>query len=270
MKATSHGHVSYSSLTSWLGCGEKFRLTKIAGAQEIPAWWSIGGSAVHEATEAIDRAEDPTALDPEVEFHAAFDRILDRTIRYAPAPEGGEPYPIRASRGQDESWWRTEGPIMVRRWQDWRATSGWEVLDLNGIPAVEASLVAEIGGVEVKAFVDRFMVTPAGEVVVLDLKTGARKPDNPMQLGVYALLAEKVLGFRPSLGCYWMGRTGETTEPENLDRFTEDYLGRLTSGLDTARRVSLYLPNVSSFCKSCGVAYACWAVSGPDSARYAT
>ena len=47
---------SYSSFTTWLECGEKYRLRKLEHVQELPAWWSIGGSAVHGATEDYDRA----------------------------------------------------------------------------------------------------------------------------------------------------------------------------------------------------------------------
>lgn len=49
------GYISYSQFTTWLQCGEKWRLTKILKVEEDPAWWLIGGTAVHVATEAIDR-----------------------------------------------------------------------------------------------------------------------------------------------------------------------------------------------------------------------
>ena len=47
-------HASYSSISSYQQCGEKYRLTKIMGYAEQPAWWSAGGSAVHTATEWWD------------------------------------------------------------------------------------------------------------------------------------------------------------------------------------------------------------------------
>lgn len=48
-------HLSYSSLTNYLKCGKAYQLSKILGLPEQAAWWSIGGRAVHEATEIIDR-----------------------------------------------------------------------------------------------------------------------------------------------------------------------------------------------------------------------
>lgn len=50
-------HLSYSSFTAWLKCGKAYELQKILGLQEQPAWWSIGGSAFHSATEEMDRLQ---------------------------------------------------------------------------------------------------------------------------------------------------------------------------------------------------------------------
>lgn len=48
--------LSYSGFTTLLDCGEKFRLTRVDLIEEDPAWYLIGGSAVHSATEHYDRA----------------------------------------------------------------------------------------------------------------------------------------------------------------------------------------------------------------------
>jgi len=37
-----------------LSCGWLYFLTRIASAKEQSSWWLVGGSAVHEATEAYD------------------------------------------------------------------------------------------------------------------------------------------------------------------------------------------------------------------------
>lgn len=49
--------LSYSQMETLLSCGEKYRLTKIVQVPEQPAWYLIGGSAVHTATEAYDLAK---------------------------------------------------------------------------------------------------------------------------------------------------------------------------------------------------------------------
>lgn len=48
-------HVSYSSLTTYLDCGWKYFLTRVKKVEEHPAWYFVGGSAVHLATEMYDK-----------------------------------------------------------------------------------------------------------------------------------------------------------------------------------------------------------------------
>lgn len=48
-------HVSYSQLTTWLDCGWKYYMSRIAKESEEGSWWLVGGSAVHKATEVVDK-----------------------------------------------------------------------------------------------------------------------------------------------------------------------------------------------------------------------
>jgi hypothetical protein len=48
-------HVSYSAISDWQGCGKYFQLKRMIGLPDRPAWWNVGGHAVHSATEAYDR-----------------------------------------------------------------------------------------------------------------------------------------------------------------------------------------------------------------------
>lgn len=54
-------YLSYSQMETLLSCGEKYRLTKIVQVPEQPAWYLIGGSAVHTATETYDLARHEAA-----------------------------------------------------------------------------------------------------------------------------------------------------------------------------------------------------------------
>jgi hypothetical protein len=49
------GHLSYSALSDWLSCGKLYQLKRMLGLPDRPAWWNVGGHAVHSATEAFDR-----------------------------------------------------------------------------------------------------------------------------------------------------------------------------------------------------------------------
>jgi hypothetical protein len=48
-------HLSYSALAGYTRCGKHYQLSRVLGLPERPAWWNLGGHAVHAATEAYDR-----------------------------------------------------------------------------------------------------------------------------------------------------------------------------------------------------------------------
>jgi hypothetical protein len=48
------GHISYSAYTDYRDCGKYYQLKRLMSLPEQPAWWNVGGSAVHAATEAFD------------------------------------------------------------------------------------------------------------------------------------------------------------------------------------------------------------------------
>jgi hypothetical protein len=48
-------HLSYSGLVDYLKCGKFYQLSRVLGLEQTPAWWNVGGHAVHQATEAWDR-----------------------------------------------------------------------------------------------------------------------------------------------------------------------------------------------------------------------
>ena len=51
MNETTVQHRSFSAFTSWLRCGKAFQLERNLQAPTDPAWWFVGGSAFHLATE---------------------------------------------------------------------------------------------------------------------------------------------------------------------------------------------------------------------------
>jgi hypothetical protein len=261
------GHASYSSVTSWSECGLKYKLTRLDGFAEQPAWWSVGGSAVHQATEWWDIGAHQE-LDTEGLFGQALTDQVAKECKFSDTP----PSEWRSSRGQDRDWWMDNGPGMVQAWIDWREQTAWQILEIDnpdgdplmGEPSllgVELPFEIELGGMPVKGYIDRVFVTPAGETVIVDLKTGARKPASPLQLGFYRAAVMEQYGVTADLGGYFMNRKkpGEQFVVEGLAQYTPDYVGQFVSGFKQAREVGLYLPHVTALCKSCGVARHCWA-----------
>lgn len=180
---------------------------------------------------------------------------------------GGRPTKAWPNR-EDRAWWVHHGPGMVDKYVHWREDMldrGWRLWETPaGLPAIELELMAVFGDVPVKMGIDRVFVSPAGELAVIDLKSGARKPDSNLQLGFYACGMELVLGIRPTYGGYYMARTAELTELVPLDIYSVE---QLTGELATFSRAidnEVFIPNRGSHCKACGVARACSAVGGAE------
>ena len=164
--------------------------------------------------------------------------------------------------GENASWWFENGRKFVDKWIEWRKNSEWKIwTSPTGEPGIELTFEVEIGGISFKGAIDRVFVTPDGELVILDLKTGQRTPQTDLQLQVYACLMERVYGIRPSWGCYWMARSGVTSIPVNLDEFTLKKLDAMVALFQKARENEIYLPNFDG-CKMCSLTEYCYWVNG--------
>lgn len=49
-------YISFSALSDFIRCGKYWQLKRLLKLPERPAYWNAGGRAVHQATEAYDRA----------------------------------------------------------------------------------------------------------------------------------------------------------------------------------------------------------------------
>ena len=264
---TGKSYVSHSGLSTWLNCGWQFYLSRIQKVPENPSYWLVGGSSVHEATEVYD-VTGTENFDPTIAFNEAWKRNYERSDNGMEFRAGGrstKAYP----NGEDATWWLTEGPKQVDRWVQFRKDSVYQLFKLHdGRPAIEVEMNQEVSGVPVKAVLDRLFVTPNGELIVVDIKTGSREPASKMQMGIYAIMVEKTFGVRPVGGAYWMSRTGELTDTVNLDNFTEPRLGSWVKNFEKAIDNNIYIPAPGFMCGTCGVNSACYVVNGKDSHKY--
>lgn len=256
-------HISYSALSTYIDCGQKYFLTRVMRAPEPPAWYFVGGSALHLASEKIDEAleknlpvPDPTQTFCGLLSELALKDSLDSGVPFEGFKAGG-----RASKAwpnkEDGSWWEANGPKMLESWLAWRKGSGWSMwYPEEDTPAIELGIEYQVGDAEIKMFIDRVMVTPDGELVVLDLKTGARTPSSDLQLAVYAAGIERKYGVRPAYGAYWMAREGITSQLSPLDYLPADRIEALVENFDKARKAGIFLPNTTN-CFYCSVAQYC-------------
>lgn len=259
-------HLSYSQLNSFTGCGEQFRLERIEKVKARPAWWFIGGRAVHEMSEHHDLR----GLGVDVPS-LTFEDVFERETAAAEEESGVDRAEFRAGGRvskawpdkENAAWWLAEGPAMVNRWITWRRACPWEVwVSPDGEFGIELEVNVPIAGAVVHGYLDRAFADGNGNVIVLDLKTGASTPSVARQLGTYKRgLEEAYPGLNVAYGTFWDARKGATGKVYDLSRYTADRLEWQYGALKFARESGIYLPNPLR-CSSCGVADWCYEVDG--------
>jgi CRISPR/Cas system-associated exonuclease Cas4 (RecB family) len=249
-------HVSHSAMNNYIRCGKAYELGKL-GVTEAPAWWLIGGSAVHKATEWLDKGEWDEA--PEMAFYQAFnDEIFDAVDR-EPDQELWRKAGYGA-RAQGHDHWMKQGPRYVKQWAERYAPKWWDVeLDVSTtLPS----------GIKIRAYIDRVAFDGDHKVYeIVDLKTGSTRPDSDQQLGIYKVLFEHYLAWngydmeRGTLAYNYMFKDDEFYEMdvsnwtlETVDEMAQEWYRGLESGV--------FLPNRGKQCGSCGVSSGCFLQSG--------
>jgi hypothetical protein len=264
---TGKPSLSHSSLTTFLDCGEKYRLTKIMKAPQDQAWWFIGGSAFHSSTEMFDLGDTRSIREVWDEAWAQQMENFDPNKRTFAGGKATKANPNK----EDAAWWGLQGPVMVENYLRWRQSSGYQILDIDGKPAVEIEFNLILPNPDtsedaspnlvVNGFIDRVMVSPNGEVVVVDLKTGSYDPASPAQLGIYAA-GLRQMGYEAHVGAYYLARRATLGQARSLSLFTDEYVAYLMGTFEQSVRNQTFIPQVTSRCSTCMVASSCYAVGG--------
>ena len=256
-------HLSVSQLKSILRCGEAFRLEKV-GFPQVPAVYLAGGSAFHSASERLDIALFeglPVDEDKASNFwFDAWDYQYTKALAQEPDTDlwrkGGRASKALPNR-EDVEFWRDKGREMVLAYLAYRKVSDFQVWELpDETPGIEVPVRATLGDAEVIGYIDRILVSPAGELVVRDLKTGKAPPD-AIQLGTYAEMVDQSFGIRPRWGDYYLSRDARPTTPVDLTPYSHEYLLAEYNKIDLMRKQGLYLVNEGQHCISCGVKAGC-------------
>lgn len=287
-------NLSHSQTSNLTGeyCGASYFYERVLGKPSRPGWAMLGGSALHEASEAWDWGllnDGNAAQDPEYLtelFGSALDKQIADTEKYSPFPKdewnlSGRVIKTKTTldggpNRKDEAWWREQGPLMLFAWTSWRLGSGWEIAEFtdpeNNTPVlgIETEFWAELGGVPCHGFVDRIFEKEFDgvmEYLVVDLKSG-RQPDDTAQLGTYRLGLKRRFGIDPRWGTFWLGGTGATAALTDLRTMWPD--GRVDQRYRKARRTQLagdFTHKPSNLCGSCGVREYCPIVGGEKAAQ---
>lgn len=268
---TGKNYLSYSSLSTYVRCSEQYKLERVMDAPRLDAWWFVGGKVVHSATEMLDKGEsdDPIAAFNE-QWELALNDLTERDVDLTTMPAGGRASKAWPNR-EDHAWWAHNGPPMVVNYHQWRKgifAQGWQWFMVGDEPAIEVPIEIDFADQQilVKGFIDRALVNPYGELVVMDLKSGSYTPDDALQLATYALGMEETYGVLPTVGYYYMTRTPVVDGPHDLSRYTREVVGGWYGNAKRGIEAEVFIPHVTNMCGRCGVRDYCIAVGGDPSA----
>lgn len=268
-------HLSHSQYTQMLRCGKAYELNRIQQAPRTPSVWLVGGVALHDTFDSINKAFYFGTLDA-LDLRAEWDRCWNTALDNAKESSSVHPSQWRRAgrvskekpEREDLDWWYRDGYRQCADYMRWLPASGMKIFAINDTPFSEAEVSANFGEVLVKGFLDCVYITPDGEVLLVDFKSGTRKPSSVLQLAQYALALEKTIGVRPSVGAFFMTRATELTDPADLTRYTDAYFTKQFEL--TAKMISegIFLANVGDGCRTCDVSSSCFANGGVDAWKF--
>jgi putative RecB family exonuclease len=256
--------LSPSKVSTFKDCALAFRFSVIDRLPEPPSAPAVKGTLVHSALEGLfwnygrgDRSKT-----------AAGASLQSAWVALQEDPEF---IALELSESEAESF-RADAEKLVDNY--------FLLEDPNAVEAVgmELLLEAEVGGLRLRGIIDRLDVTPEGEFIVVDYKTG-RVPSQMQEqnrLGgvqFYALLCEQVLGRKPvSVKLLYVKEPMaiEADPSEQALRGLRQRTSAVWSAIERACEDEDFRPKPSGLCSWCHFKAYCPAFGGDPALAAAT
>ncbi|MFC9231341.1 RecB family exonuclease [Streptomyces decoyicus] len=246
---------SVSQTQQWEECGHRFYLQRVERAVPVPAAWSHHGTAFHAAAEAVERSGRTMSAEEAVQlfsdqYSALVNKALDQepnTDRWLSANgSGGEDIERRYVLGQEQTrryveWSQEHQPDI------WRTPSGDDALELY--------FRVEIGGIQVRGYIDVLVAEPDDSIRVRDLKTGTTK--SKFQLETYKVAVEKVYNVPVNRGDWYLAKNGGLSRAVKLSEVTDSQVGERYAAMDAGVKRGDFKPNPGFGCRFCDMKHAC-------------
>jgi putative RecB family exonuclease len=238
-------------------------------------WASIGGIAYHACVREFE--QDAFEMDPrcvggdDEKWEARATTYADKFAKHFADATAEETLksdvPMKDwyvnSAKEDRDWWLTNGPGMVHRYIMAQRNRECVLATVDGAPALEIEISINIDGVDVKGYIDRIMYYPeTKQLIIEDDKTGARWPQDRIQLDTYAewaILNADAFGVsvKSVWSRYWHARNGEHILSKEFNPGAAYALAYRYRQLDRADRAGIYPARPSNLCKACPVRSSC-------------
>ena len=297
-RAALFDHWSFSQLEAFEDCGARYRMQRVEQVAQVPQWALVGGNAFHAAVAEVELdMTQPVTWPDDAALGVVWNRVFHTEIAKVAADAGGMPMDQwRASKQGKEGYdfWRVEGERMLVMYVDQRrrlveaaervgATPRklWTVPDTphSSEPALAVELPfsftvrGPMGELRVDGILDQAWMAD-GNMLVHDLKSGSKMPDDTFQLGVEAwgvvarVTPPELFAADPRaaaellpgriIGAFYDARKGIYTTPVDLlEAHPWDEVVYRFHAAEAGRRAAAYTPRRSSFCGGCSVRYAC-------------
>jgi len=249
-------YVSNSALSQYLRCSEQYRLERIEKIPTPPAWYFIGGKAVHLATQWMDEKNEYPYSDNHLEhlWSQAYDQEISEAFTDWPQDDEWLQAGRRGSE-QGYAYWDARGIAAVKAWHEWRNVPERSM----EIDSIEEEIEVELpSGIVLKGFIDRVFRNPDPEsrqfgYHVLDIKSGTKRPSSALQLGFYKVGYEiKHPGRKVVSGAWWMAKDAkEFVVP--IDHITIEMLDEWAQSYYRGVEHEVFIPNVGDACFFCAV-----------------
>jgi putative RecB family exonuclease len=252
-------YISHSALSQYLRCSWQYKLERIEKIPTPPAWYFIGGKAVHLATQWLDEKDDYPYTDTHLEhlWSQAYDQEIAEAFEEWPQDDEWLTVGRRGAE-QGYAYWDARGIAAVKAWHEWRTAPERHLV----LHAVEEPIEVPLpSGIILKGYIDRVFRDPGDPLAyhVLDIKTGTKRPSSALQLGFYQVGYEaKYPGVRVDSGAWWMAKDAkEFVVP--IDHVTIEALDEYAKAYYRGVEQEVFIPNAGDACFFCSFKQACHA-----------
>ena len=248
--------LSPSKVATFRDCALAFRYSAIDRLSEPSSPATAKGTLVHRALERLFWHHDQGDRSPataQAELAAAWEelRLDEEFLSLGMNPAQEEAFVADAATLVD-GYLRLEDPDAVQA------------------VGTELTLEADVGGLFLRGIIDRLDVTPEGDLIVVDYKTGRvpREHQEQQRLGgvqFYALLCEHVLGRRPAKVRLLYLREPVCIEADPSEQALRGLRQRTTaiwSAIEKACEAEDFRPKPSALCNWCAFKPLCPAQGG--------
>ena len=239
-------YLSPSSISLFLGCPQKFKLSYIDKIKEPPSWHAVLGSFVHEVLEYLYKKDPKDRTQETLKVIAA-----DRWSNHGWAAK------------VDELAEKLDTVTGFKRSAFQAMTNLWEIEDpmTTNLKGQEIEVLTSIDGVAMKGYIDRIALDADGSVIISDYKTG-KVPDPKyvvddqkwFQLLVYALMLREVNKKSTSkLELLYLSKKIKHTvmvTQENLDN-ARQVVVRTRASIDESCKSGEFACKVTNLCNWC-------------------